>query len=296
MTFDEAFRKFFAHKSHEFSSDKYRKYWQDTMRLYVSPIIGKLPVPAIQLPHILSVLEPIWIEKSATASKVRQRIEAVLDWCTVRGVRSGDNPARWDGNLAVLLPKPSKINGGTKHHDALPVADLPAFMADLRERGGVAARAMELAVLCASRTSEVIGAQWHEFDLAGKAWTVPAERMKAKREHVVPLTDAAVALLKSLPRSPGSDYVFDKNGKKLADSALYNLLKVRMQVDATPHGFRSSFKDWARTMTQYADEVSELCLAHVDSDSTRAAYARDGLLDLRRKMLKDWANYLKRSK
>jgi len=249
-----------------------------------------LPVADVTLPHIVKVLEPIWTMKTETASRLRGRIESVLAWATVSGYRSGDNPARWKHNLDHVLPRPSKIKTVT-HHAALPWQEIGAFVADLRKRDGIAARALEFAILTASRSGEVRLAEWREIDFKTKVWTVPVTRMKAGKQHKVPLSDPAIKLLEKLPRMTGSDYIFTApNGGAYSDMALSEVLR-RMKVNAVPHGFRSSFKDWARSSTAYPDEVSELALAHVSSDATRAAYARDELLPKRVQLMRDWARY-----
>lgn len=287
VTFGQARADYFAQKSGEFRSAKHKRKWQQEMTNHCSAL-DRLIVGAVALPDVLKVIEPIWLTKPVLASRIRGRIEAVLSWCTVKGFRTGENPARWTGNLEHLLAAPSKIkhaNGGVKHHAALAVADMPAFMTALREREDAGARAVELAVLCTLRTNEVRGALWSEIDLERKLWTIPAARMKMARDHAVPLSEQAVELLSALPHS--SHKVFD-----LGENSMRNAVKA-VGFGGTPHGIaRSTFKDWARTLTQYADEVSELCLAHVDSSATRAAYARDGLLELRREMLQSWADYL----
>ncbi|MEW6647830.1 MAG: integrase arm-type DNA-binding domain-containing protein [Pseudomonadota bacterium] len=294
ITFDEAARKFLASKRLEFQNAKHTAQWESTLQTYASPIIGALPVDKIELAHVVQVLEPIWLEKTETASRLRGRIESVLAWATVSGFRQGDNPARWRGNLEVALPKPRKI-AKVKHHRALPWMDVPAFMVELRKQSGLGAKALEFAIMTATRSGEVRGATWLEIDLPGKMWTIPAERMKAGKPHRVPLSAEARALLKALPRVEGSPYVFAApRGGQLSDMTLSKVLRT-MQVDAVPHGFRSSFKDWVRSSTRYPDEVSELALAHVNNDATRAAYARDELLPQRAKLMTEWARYLRGS-
>ena len=291
MTFEQAARRCHEAKVDEFRSEKHRKDWIAALERHAFPVIGSMPVGEIELPHIMRVLEPIWREKTETATRVRQRIESTLTWAAVSGFRSGENPARWDGNLREVLPNPSKITK-VKHHRAIPWQDVPEFMQDLRKRQGMATRALEFAILTAARSSEVRKATWDEIDLEARTWTVPADRIKAGRKHTVPLSDDAVALLESLERFEGSPYIFPApRGGALSDVALLNVCK-RIGIDATPHGFRSSFKDWARNRTAYADEVSELALAHVNSDATRAAYARDGLLPQRTKLMADWSGFL----
>lgn len=290
MTFDEASAAFLKSKTQEFKNAKHSAQWKSTLDMYASPILGNLPVSEIELAHVVKVLEPIWAEKTETASRLRGRIESVLSWSTVSGYRSGDNPARWKGNLDHVLPKPSKIKK-VKHHAALPWQEMAAFMADLRKREGIAARALEFAILTAARSGEVRLAEWSEIDLKAKLWTVPAERMKAGKAHRVPLSDPALELLEKVPRLAGSEYVFTApSGGPFSDMALAEVLR-RMKVDAVPHGFRSTFKDWARSSTAYADEVSELALAHVSTDQTRAAYARDELLPKRVRLMADWAAF-----
>lgn len=207
ITFDEAARRFIKAKAQEFRNPKHTAQWETTLQAYASPVIGRLPVDAVTLPHIVQILEPIWTEKTETATRLRGRIESVLSWATVSGFRSGDNPARWRGNLDAVLPKPGKLKN-VQHFRALPWAEAPAFMAALREREGVGSRALEFLILTAGRSGEVRGATWEEIDLEARTWTVPAERMKAQREHVVPLCPDAVKLLKALPVHEDCPYVF----------------------------------------------------------------------------------------
>ena len=289
-TFAEVARECHAVKAEEFRNERHRQDWLRTLERHAFPHIGDIPIDAIDLPHVKGVLDPIWKSKTETATRVRQRLESVITYATVSGYRTGENPARWEGNLKEVMPTPSKIRK-VKHHRALPWAEVPAFMAALRQRDGMGARALEFAILTAARSGEVRGATWHEIDLEARVWTVPPERIKAKKEHHVPLSDDAVVLLDSLPRLEGTDLVFPgTRGTKLSDMSLSAVTK-RMEVDAVPHGFRSSFKDWARNNTTYADEISELALAHVNSDATRAAYARDELLPQRARLMADWATF-----
>lgn len=290
LTFDQAAIQCWRKKAKEFRNAKHAAQWKSSLDTYASPVIGHLPVSEIESPHVVSVLEPIWESKTETATRVRQRIEAVLAWATVGKFRSGDNPATWNGNLEHVLSRPTKIRR-VKHHAALPWKQLGDFMADLRDREGMGARALEFAILTAARSGEVRLATWEEIDLAQKLWTVPADRMKAGKEHKVPLSTPAVELLKALPRFEGSPYVFPASrGGALSDMSLSAVTR-RMGVEAVPHGFRSTFKDWCRSQTAYADEVSELALAHVNSDATRAAYARDELLQKRARLMRDWARF-----
>ncbi len=291
LTFAEAARQCHAAKAAGFGNPKHRKDWISSLERYAFPDLGKLPIGDIELPHVLKVLEPMWTERTETATRVRQRIEAVITWATVSGYRTGENPARWAGNLKEVLPPPSKL-ARVNHFAALPWQDVPAFLVDLKQREGMGARALEFIIYTAARSAEVRLATRDEIDLKARLWTIPAERMKAGKAHRVPLSPAAVALLKALPVFHDSPYLFTApRGGPLSDMSI-NSVTRRMKVPAVPHGFRSSFKDWSRTSTSYADEVSELALAHVNSDATRAAYARDELLPQRGRLMNEWARFL----
>ena len=290
LTFKEAADLCHAAKSPEFRNQKHRADWINSIKRYANPVIGPMSVADIELAHVISVLKPIWTDRTETATRVRQRIESVLAWANVNGYRDGDNPARWKGNLEHALPKPSKVKK-VSHFPALHWSEMGAFMAQLRERDGVAARALEFAILTAARSIEVRGATWDEFDLEAKVWTIPGDRMKAGKPHRVPLSQPALKLLKALPVLEGCPYVFaSPRGRQLSDMAMSQITR-RMGVKAVPHGFRSTFKDWARSSTAYPDEVSELALAHVSTDATRAAYARDELLPKRMRLMRDWAKF-----
>jgi integrase len=290
VTFDHAADRYLSAKTREFRNAKHAAQWGSTLRAYASPVIGSLPVADVTLPHIVSILEPIWQTKTETATRLRGRIEAVLSWATVSGYRSSDNPARWKGNLDAVLPKPRKI-AKVKHHPALPVDDMPAFMERLREREGIAARALEFLCLTAARSGEVKGARWDEIDLAAKIWTVPAERMKARRPHRVPLPAEAVRLLKALPRFSDNPLCFPApRGGQFSNMALIAVMR-RMELDAVPHGFRSTFRDWAAERTAYPRELAEAALAHVNADKVEAAYLRTDLFEKRRKLMRDWATF-----
>lgn len=291
LTFDEAARRCHESKAHEFRSTKHRQDWINSLERYANPVVGDLSVEDVELAHVMEILEPIWTTKTETATRVRQRIESVLTWAAVRGYRNGENPARWEGHLKEVLPNPSKVKK-VKHHRALPWQEMGQFMVQLRKREAMTARVLEFLILTAARSSEVRFATWDEIDMDTRVWTVPGDRIKAGKPHQVPLSDNAMAVLQALPRFDGSPYVFPASrGGPLSDLALSQLCK-RMKVDATPHGFRSTFKDWARIRTNYADEVSELALAHVNSDATRAAYARDELLPQRKRLMEDWARFV----
>lgn len=276
-----------------------------------APVIGGKPVADVDERDMVAVLEPIWTTKTETASRLRGRIEAILDWATVSKHRTGSNPARWKGNLSHLLPNPKKlIKRKRRHHPALPWSEVPAFMRELRTRGGIPARALEFAILTASRSSEVRLATWREIDSKARLWTVPEQHLKGNRVHRVPLTPVAALLLASLPRLDGCDLLFPNSKQTaLSDMALLKVVRDMHKSNladggngyldpvvnrvATPHGTaRSSFKDWARNQPGHVDEVTELALAHVNSDETRAAYARDELLPQRTLLVRRWADYL----
>ena len=291
LTFSEAAERCHQTKVPEFRSVKHQADWINSINRYVGPLIGDLPVASIELPHIVEVLKPIWETKTETATRVRQRIESILGWATVSGYRSGDNPARWKGNLEHTLPNPSKIRK-VNHFPAIRWSAVGEFTAALRQRKGISARALEFLILTAARSGEVRLAVWDEIDFDAALWTIPGDRMKAGRPHRIPLSGPALAILRSLPRFEGVPYVFaSPRGKPLSDMSISAVCR-RMEVDAVPHGFRSTFKDWARSATAYPDEVSELALAHVSTDATRAAYARDELLPRRTKLMSDWAKFV----
>jgi integrase len=291
LTFEMAARAYFDQHERKWSNAKHRSQFQTTLRDYVFPTIGKLSVAAIDTGLVLKCLEPIWQEKTETASRVRGRIESVLDWATVRGYRTGDNPARWKGHLAEVLPARSQIQK-PNHHAALPFAELPDFMAALTQREGVAARALEFTILTAARTGEVIGARWEEIDTSAKLWTVPAGRIKGGREHRVPLSDRALDVLRALPTERSNDFVFigpRKGG--LSAMAMSQVVKRMGRNDITVHGFRSTFRDWAAERTGYANHIVEMALAHVVGNKVEAAYRRGDLFDKRRRLMGDWGRY-----
>ncbi|MDF1820717.1 MAG: integrase arm-type DNA-binding domain-containing protein [Alcanivoracaceae bacterium] len=295
VTFESAARDYHRDKAEEFRNVKHAKQWISSLENHAFPVIGGLPVAAIEMAHIESVLRPLWMSRAKggrveTGTRVRQRIEAVLDWCKVKGLREGENPARWKGNLDKVLPNPSKLRG-RRHFRAIPWQETPDFMKRLRSRDGTAARALEFLILTAARSGEVRHCTWDEIDLEHAIWTVPADRMKAGKAHRVPLTQRTIDLLQGLPRELDSPLVFTApRGGALSDMSLSAVIK-RMKDDTTVHGFRSCFKDWARNMTTFPDEVSELALAHVNSDATRSAYARDELLTHRSLLMGEWASF-----
>ena len=290
-TFDEAARKFIESKSSEWSNPKHAAQWSATLNTYASPVIGSLQVRDVTLGHITKILEPIWATKTETASRVRGRIECVLDWATVHGYRDGENPARWKGHLDKILPKPSKVSK-VEHHAALPHGEVGAFIAELQKRGGMAARALEVLILTACRSGEVRGARWAEIDLDSKLWVIPEARMKAGKEHRIPLSDRVVEIIKALPRLVDNDLVFPAPRKGvLSDMTLGAVLKRMGRPDLTAHGFRSTFRDWAGETTAYPREVIEHALAHQLKDKAEAAYARGTLFEKRRSLMDDWAKH-----
>jgi integrase len=290
LTFAEATRRFLEAREAEWRNAKHRQQWANTIETYAAPILGSLNVADIGREHVLQVLEPIWKTKTETATRLRGRIEQILDWAKARGYRGGENPAQWRGHLDKLLPKPRKI-AQVEHHKALAIDDVPPFFADLLLREGTAARALSFAILTAARSGEVRGATWAEIDIDRRVWTVPAGRMKAKKEHKVPLSELAVAQLRALPREEGTDLVFaSAKGTPLSDMALTAVLR-RMNVDAVPHGFRSTFRDWTSERTSFPREVAEMALAHKIENKVEAAYRRGDLLAKRAQLMEAWAKF-----
>lgn len=295
MTFRECADSYIRSHRAGWKNIKHAGQWESTLETYVYPKFGDLPVAAVDVGLVLKAIEPIWTEKTETASRVRGRIESILDWATARGLRSGDNPARWRGHLENLLPKRSKV-AKVKHHPALPYADMAAFMAELRGMEGVSPKALEFAILTATRTGETVGARWSEIDLASGMWTIPADRMKAGKEHRVPLSKRAVEILSAMPHEDGNGFVFigDREGRALSNMALLMTLRRMGRADLTTHGFRSTFRDWAAETTAYPNEMVEMALAHVISDKTEAAYRRGDMLDRRRRLMQDWSDFCDR--
>ncbi len=274
-----------------FSNPKHRQQWRNTLETYCGPIWA-LPVDRVDTSGVLACLTPIWSVKPETASRVRGRIERVLNAAKAEGLRSGENPAAWRGHLDATLPKPQRLTRG--HHAALAYADLPSFMSDLRSRPALAALALELAVLTATRTSEVLGARWAEFDLDAGVWTIPAARMKAKKEHRVPLSSRAAAIIAELSEARTSEFVFpgQKQGKPLSNMAMLMLLERMGRRGAiTAHGFRSTFSDWASEVSPYSSELRETALAHSIGNKAEAAYRRGDALEKRRAMMEAWAQW-----
>lgn len=292
ITFGEAAAKYIAAHEAGWKNAKHAAQWTSTLGTYAYPTIGKIRVSDIGTAHVIGILEPIWTTKTETASRLRGRIESVLDWATVRGYRKGENPARWKGHLDMILPARAKVQK-VEHHAALDYREIGAFMVELATVQGMGARALEFAILTAARSGEVRGATWAEIDEQAGTWIIPAERMKAEREHRIPLNSTALSLLAKLPRIAGTDLIFPNNKEKpsaLSDMTLTAVLR-RMGQTVTAHGFRSTFRDWAGETTAYPREVIEHALAHQLKDKAEAAYARGTLFDKRRRLMMDWAKH-----
>jgi integrase len=290
-TFSEVAAQYIAQHEKSWKNAKHQAQWAATLRTYAEPSIGKLLVKDIRPVHVIAVLEPIWTTKTETATRVRSRIELVLDYATAHGYRDGLNPARWKGNLDAALPKASKV-APVRHHAAVEVKNIPAFMKRLRLQDGAGARALEFAVLTAARSGEVRGATWSEIDMRAALWTIPASRMKSGREHRVPLSKPALQLLDHLPgdRLP-EDHLFPGMRGPLSDMSLTAVLR-RMRLAATAHGFRSTFRDWVSEQTDYSGEVAEMALSHAIGNKVEAAYRRGDLLEKRVALMADWAAFL----
>jgi len=308
LTFADATEKYLAAKLDAFKNAKHRQQWQNTLETYAKPDLGKMLVQDITVQDVLRVLQPLWADKTETASRLRGRIEAVLSWATVAGHRTGDNPARWAGNLKELLPAPSKV-AKEGNQPALTLDDAPRWFAALKTREGYGARALEFLTMTATRSQEIRGALWEEIDLDKALWIIPAARMKMDREHRIPLSDGAVALLKSLPRLADNPLVFPAaRGGQLSDMTLSAAMKRMHEADiaaggagfvdraskrpAVPHGLRSTFRDWVAERTTYPGDMAEVALAHRISNAVEASYRRGDMVEKRRKMMDDWAGYL----
>ncbi len=280
-----------AHRA-EWKNPKHTQQWENTLTTYAYPVIGELPVASIDDTLVLKVLLPIWQAKTETASRLRGRIESILAWATFNKFRHGENPARWKGHLDNSLAKPNRI-ARIKHHPALPYTQIGSFMAELRMREGISAKALEFAILTAARSGEVRGVTWGEIDIANRLWIVPAERMKAEKEHKVPLSDAAVTLLEALTPENDASLVFPGAvlGKPMSDMSLSAVLRRMGRTGLTVHGFRSTFRDWAAEATSYPSEMAEMALAHTIGDKVEAAYRRGDMLLKRYRMMNDWATY-----
>jgi len=282
---------------------KHARQWVSTLKTYARPEIGKKKVDTITTEDILKILSPIWTTKTETAKRVQGRIENILDYAAAHKYRDPLNPARWRGHLDKLLPRPTRVKKVT-HHPAMPHTEVPAFMAELSGKGSVSALALQFLILTASRTSEVLQAQWNEIDLEAAVWSVPAERMKARREHRVPLSDVTQSILETLPRIEGNPYLFPgvRHGRPLSNMALLQLMRgMGYGVDGdrgdyVPHGFRSSFRDWSGEISCYPRDVAEMALAHAIENKVEAAYRRGDLFDKRRMMMQDWDDYVNKER
>ena len=293
MTFREAASAYIDAQKAAWRNAKHRTQWTSSLETYAYPIFGKVSVQSIDTTLVLKALEPIWAVKPETASRVRGRVEAIPDWAKVRGFREGENPARWRGHLAMILPPRSKVRK-VVHHASLPYKEIGAFMADLRAREIISARALEFAILTAARSGEVLGARWSEINIDARTWIVPEGRMKAGRQHRVSLSDAAIALLGHVRQHRrDDDLLFPglRRGKPLSNMALLDLLRRMKRGDVTTHGFRATFKTWAAERTNFSREVVEAALAHVNGDKVEAAYQRGDLFDKRQALMSAWADF-----
>jgi len=284
-----------SHKS-GWTNKKHIDQWTNTLTTYAYPVIGELPVQDVDVNLTMKILEPIWYTKTETATRVRQRIENILDWAKAREFRTGENPARWRGHLDMLLPKPTKIQK-VKHFNAMPYIETPAYFVELRKRDILSAKALAFIILTATRSNETRSARWSEIDIDGAMWTIPEERMKAKKEHIVPLSPECLQILEEAKAFKINDFVFPGDNKKtgISSAALQRLLR-ETQSEATIHGFRSSFRDWCAEMTNYDSKLAEFALAHQLSDATEAAYLRSKMVDKRRKLMNAWSSYCKENK
>jgi integrase len=291
VTFRQCAVAYMDAHSHAWGSIKHAKQWGNTLSTYAYPAIGSMLVKDVTQAHILAILRPIWQEKTDTAKRVRNRIELVLDYAIASGYREDSNPARWKGKLDKLLPVPAKI-AKVRHHKAVPVDEMPAFIEQLSMNESMAARCLLFCILTACRSGEARGAVWSEIDMDARVWTIPAERMKAGKDHQVPLSDQAMELLCSLPRVMGDGRVFPPaKGKMLSDATLSILMRKMGRVEV-PHGFRSTFRDWAGDRTNYPRDLAEAALAHTLPNQVEAAYRRGTALEKRRSMMNDWAGYI----
>lgn len=288
LTFYDAAQSYLASRESTWRNAKHRQQWHNTLSAYVFPSLGALPVADIGTAEVLAVLEPIWKSKAETANRVRGRMEAIIDAARARGHFSGENPARWRGHLDKILPARQRLSRG--HHAAMPFDEVPAFLEQLRAREAVAAMALEFTILTAARTGEVLGATWAEIDFEKRTWTVPALRMKAGREHRVPLSSRAVEVLNETRKLENPFLFPGQRGGPMSSMAMAMLLR-RMGHELTIHGFRSSFRDWASETTAFPHEVCEMALAHSISNKSEAAYRRGDIFDKRRMLMDEWAHF-----
>jgi integrase len=291
MSFDECATAYIAAHRAGWRNIKHASQWTNTVATYCSPVFGRLPVQLVDVGLVMKAIEPLWATKPETAGRVRGRIERILDWAKVRGYRDGENPARWRGHLDHLLPARGKVRR-VRHHAALPYAEIPGFVIALKGRDAVAARALEFAILTAARTSEALGAKWSEIDLGARVWIIPAERMKAGREHRVPLADRAIEIIRHMMTSKQNEHIFHGDRREtLSNMSLLMLLRRMGRKDITTHGFRSTFRDWVAEQTDCPSAVAEMALAHSIGNAVEAAYRRGDMLDKRRPLMARWEKY-----
>ncbi|XKF14677.1 integrase arm-type DNA-binding domain-containing protein [Halomonas sp. BLK-85] len=298
-TFNNCAARYIKSHRRSWRNSKHARQWVSTLKAYARPIIGTKPVDEVTTQDVLKILSPIWTSKTETAKRVQGRIENVLDYAAAHNYRDPVNPARWRGHLDKLLAKPSRVKKVT-HHPAMPYEVVPAFMAELRGYSSISAKALQFLILTATRTSEVLRSEWPEIDLENETWTIPADRMKARREHRVPLSRQAMELLTQLPRVNGNPYVFPgaRQGRPLSNMAMLQLMRGMgygpdgEHGDYVPHGFRSSFRDWTGEVTSYPRDVAEMALAHTIENKVEAAYRRGDLFEKRRAMMQEWADCL----
>lgn len=293
ITFAELSSEYIESHQAGWKNVKHGQQWRNTLNTYAYSVIGELPPSQITTDHLLEILRPIWIGKTETASRVRNRIELVWNYAKARGLCHGENPALWRGHLDALLAPPSKVTT-VKHHEAMPYQDVPRFMVKLGSVDSMSARALELIILTACRSNEALGATWDEIDLQARTWAIPAERMKAGYAHTIPLCDRVIALLKSLPRVKDNPFVFPgaRFGRPVSAQAVYNTTKLHGGEAITIHGFRSSYRDWAADKTNAQREVIEMGLAHVVAKGSEASYWRGDVLEKRRTLMEKWASYI----
>lgn len=292
MTFQQCAEAYVRAHEGSWRNDKHKAQWSSTLRTYAYPVFGDLPVADVTVGLVMKVLDPIWSTKTETASRLRGRIENILDWATVREYRTGENPARWRGYLEKALPAAKHKARKIRHHAALPIDDVPAFMADLAAQPGIGALAFRFMILTATRTSEAIGARWDEIDLDERTWLIPEDRMKAGRPHRIPLSDAALAVLRMVEgQAPVFLFPGLKKGQPISNMAFLMLLRRMKREDITAHGFRSTFRDWAAERTEFQGEVAEAALAHAVGNKVEAAYRRGDLFDKRRRLMEAWAAF-----
>ena len=291
MTFEQCSEQFIKDHASGWKGQKHERDWRGSLKRFAYPMIGSLPVAAIDTSLIVKVLKPIWESKTKTAVDVRSRIELILNWAKLHGFRDGENPARWKGHLDHALPKPSKVSK-INHHEAMPYDQLPPFIAALQTETVKGAAPLEWAILTAARSEEVLGAEWSEIDIGKRVWTIPSVRMKAEADHRIPITDRMMNILEAQPRAGRFIFAGQRPDKKLSAAVMWQLLQtMRPAASYTVHGFRASFRDWAAEQTEYANHVVEMALAHTIGSAVEAAYRRSDLFDKRRALMADWARF-----